>query len=151
MRKAIVTDAAGRLLMKIFKYKLWRLKGFAPSKGFDSNIIQNYFPVMYVKTKIVFLWWLTAIPAISFPVITLECTGQIHERQYKLRRGGEEELNVHLTLYYFRLSHSLTHSLNTYTYITFNTAAKELKHSPVTISLMFEVKFYLGRYYDEKC
>ena len=71
----------------------------------------------------------------------------MYERQYKLRRGGEEELNAHSTLYFFRLPHSL----NTYMYIPFNTAAKELKHSPVTISLMFEVKFYLGRYYDEKC
>ena len=26
-------------------------KGFAPSKGFDSNIIQNYFSVMRVKAK----------------------------------------------------------------------------------------------------
>ena len=43
------------------------------------------------KLKIVFLWWLTAIPTSSFPVITLEYTGQIHERQYKLRRGGKED------------------------------------------------------------
>lgn len=46
---------------------------------------------------------------------------------------------------------ALTHSLNTCMYIPFNTAAKELKHSPVTISLILKVKFYLGRYYDEKC